>query len=159
MLLCELLLPNSRCIISVLAVAAPPKAIELSHLLPAFFSYLRHPESMGLLFLPSTILTFPFKSLNCTSPMIFGSSPTGRSVGELANHKHTYKLFVGAAGQSQFDANIGKFLSAAHGADMNTGFVCGDGLSDETHLYGAGNSEYHNNISSCKATNMWQRIS
>ena len=52
------------------------------------------------------------------SPEILGSSPTGISVGELANHKHTYKLFVGTVGQSQYD-----------------------------------------NISSCKATNMWQRIS
>lgn len=85
--------------------------------------------------------------------------PDRKSVGELANHKHTYKLFVGTVGQSQYDASIGKFLSAEHGADMNKGFVCGNGLSDETHLYGAGNSEYHNNISSCKATNMWQRIS
>lgn len=81
------------------------------------------------------------------------------TVGELANHKHTYKLFVGTVGQSQYDASTGKILSAEHSADTNKGFVCGDGLSDETHLYGAGNSEYHNNISSCKATNMWQRIS
>ena len=140
MLLCELLLPNSRCTISFLAVASTPEAIELFHLLPAFFSYLRHPESMGLLFLSSTILPFPFKSLNCTSPMIFGSSPTGRSVGELAKHSHT--IFWHAS--------------------VSTGvtYACGNGSKPCPDLTEAtGEDKYHNNISPCLSVYLWKRIS
>lgn len=81
------------------------------------------------------------------------------AVDELASHKHQYRLFCTRIGSSAYDSRGGKFMCAITSADSNTSFVCGDGLSDETHLYGTGNDQAHNNMPLSVAAYGWKRVS
>ena len=61
-------------------------------------------------------------------------------------------------GTTLHDAQLGKFMSANATADMNTGFVCGPGLSAEVHLYQTGGDAAHMNMQPYQTVYIFRRL-
>ena len=103
--------------------------------------------------------TDDFGSYTYTAGQKYGERMHKLTVDELASHKHQYRLFCTSIGGSADDSRGGKFMCAISSADTSTSFVCGDGLSNETHLYATGNDQAHNNTPLSIATYGWKRVS
>lgn len=79
------------------------------------------------------------------------------SVEEMPSHTHKYKLFSDNLGTRLEDSEGGKFMAGRAGANANTAFLCGPGLSNENHLYPTGGDAAHMNMQPYKAVYIFLR--
>ena len=79
------------------------------------------------------------------------------TVEEMPAHTHNYKLFTSSVGTTLHDAQGGKFMAANFSSNMDTGFLCSPGLSNEFHLYSTGGDAAHMNMQPYQTVYIFRR--